>query len=439
MKKVLFVVALIVAVVILTYTIVIVLADSGREEIAERWRTLESDEAHAVKYPAVPEKNEAAAKLEAAAIPLGISMTPRVESERLGEVTVNSKEFDEFKRAVTDWTTEVIESVDDGIAPLPPGVGEYLRAHRAEIDAIAELIATEGTPLWPMHVEGYAQLRPLPNLLGQMNLGRVLAAASLEAQLAGEPARAWRYQQAQWSVAKGSLSRPEVISQLIGIALARRVAGLGRKLDGPAPEWFAEMERFDFHRAMLDACRGEWTGTSEATFDDSFLEELRASAQSEHANLFRIVGSLAARPFVAWGITAMERVTVEELLRLEKADPCSIDSQAISAAMDARIQPLAKKLGGDFLPSTHAALSRAASVEIAIEGTSKIVALKSRRDAASRVWPAAADDLAASRCSDARWNYARTADGSVHFAFDGKVDRPSGYQGYWVPLEYRAK
>jgi len=50
-----------------------------------------------------------------------------------------------------------------------------------------------------------------------------------------------------------------------------------------------------------------------------------------------------------------------------------------------------------------------------------------------------ADDLTASRCSDARWRYERTEDGSIRFAFDGKVDRPAAYQGHWVPLEYRAK
>ena len=300
MKKVMLAVVLVVAVVVLLYGVVLVLTESKRETIAERWRTLESDEALAAKFPEIREANDVATKLETAAIPLGIVLTPMTGVEQPGEVIINTKAFEAFKKASGDWEAAIIESVDDGIAPIPPEVAGYLGDHRAEIDAISSVLTADGPPRWPMLVDGPAALRPIPNLLGQMNLGRALAAASFEAQLAGDRDRAWRYEQAQWTVAKGLLARPEMISQLIGIALSRRVAGVARKLDGPAPPWFEEMERFDFHRAMLDACRGESSAFSEALSGDAFLEGLRASAQSGNAEQLGVIRDLATRSFIAW-------------------------------------------------------------------------------------------------------------------------------------------
>lgn len=435
MRKVLLGLAMIVALVVLVYGVVIALAGKGREEIAGRWRTLGSDEEHAAKFPEVRERNEAAKQLEVAALPLGIGMMPRSE---LDESSLDQRRITDFKRASDDWVKAAIETGDDAIPPPPAAVASYLAENRVAIDGVVDLLSNGEPPLWTMRTDGPPMTRPIPNLLAQMQLAAVLGAASFEAELAGDHFRAWRSQLALWTLAKGTLTRPEMISQLIGVALTRRVAGVARKLEGPAPAWFGELESFDFHRAMIDSSRSEWTASSESMNDDQFLEELRATAQSENAHLLGVMRDLAIRPFIRWGITEMERATVEELVRLEKAEPCAIDSAAISASIGERLPTLARKFGGDFLPSTHTALSRAASLEVAIEGSSKIVALKARRDASpDGAWPESADDLAVSRCSDARWNYARAADGSMSLTFDGKVDRPAAYQGHWIPLEYR--
>lgn len=440
MKKVALALAFAIALVALTYGVAGLLASNGRGAIAESWRTLESDEAFAAKFPAVAAKNDVAARLEAAAVPLGIGMMPRQEMDQLEEGTIDFARFAAFKQGVDAWITATVESPDDTIAAPPEEVSRYLAEHRAAIDAVLEILDHGEPPLWPVSRDGQPALRPIPNLMGQMQLSRILGAASLEATRTGDDARAWRCQQAAWTVAKGTLSRPEMISQLIGVAIARGVAGVSRKLDGPAPAWFHELGNFDFHRSMLDSCRSESNASSEAASADVFIEEMRAAARSENAHVGEILREAAMRPFVRWGITEMERVTVEELLRIEKADPCDIDSRAISAAIESRVPRLARALGGDFLPSTHAAFARVASVKIAIEGTTKVVELKARRAASpDGAWPVSADDLATSSCSRARWRYERHDDGSVRLVFDGKVDVPAGAKGYRIPLEYRAR
>jgi hypothetical protein len=228
-----------------------------------------------------------------------------------------------------------------------------------------------------------------------------------------------------------------MISQLIGVALARGVAGVSRKLDGRVPTWFHELEVFDFQRAMLDSCRAEWSASEEAIFGDEFVEEMRAYARSENANIGELVRDVAMRPFIRWGATEMERVTVEELLKLEKAEPCDIDSKAISASIESKVSPLARRIAGDFLPSTPTAFSRVANARIAIEGTAKVVALKERRSASpEHSWPVGAAGLTSSHCSGARWRYERYEDGSVRLSFDGKVDLPPGFRGYRIPNEY---
>ncbi|MCM2317525.1 MAG: hypothetical protein NDJ92_20435, partial [Thermoanaerobaculia bacterium] len=282
MRKVLLGMAMVVALVVLVYGVVIALAGKGREEIADRWRTLGSDEEHAAKFPEVRERNEAAQQLEAAALPLGIGMMPRSE---LDESSLDQRRIADFKKASDDWVKAAIETGDDTIPPPPTVVASYLAENRVAIDRVVDLLANGEPPLWTMRTKGPPMTRPIPNLLGQMQLAAVLGAAGFEAELAGDHVNAWRSQQALWTLAKGTLSRPEMISQLIGVALTRRVAGVARKLEGPAPAWFEELESFDFHRAMLDSSRSEWTASSEALNAESSLEEFRASARSENAHL----------------------------------------------------------------------------------------------------------------------------------------------------------
>jgi hypothetical protein len=437
MKKAAIAVGMLLVLVVLTYFVAIAMASSGRDTIAAEWRTLESDEAFAAKFPPVREKNDVAARLEAAAIPLGIGLMAKPEMDRLEPGTIDSKPFGEFRSAADVWLKGVIESPEDAIAAPPEAVTRYLAGHSATIDEVLAILDAGGAPLWPVVNEGAASLRPLPNLLGQMNLSRILSAASLEAERSGDRERAWRCQRATWTVAKGTLSRPEMISQLVGVAMSRSVAGVSRKLDGPAPAWFRELEMFDFQRAMLDSCRAEWLASEQAMSGDQFIEDLRASARSENGSLGEVARDVAMRPFILWGTTEMERVTVEELLKIEQAEPCDIDSKAISAAIESKVSPVAKRLAGDFLPSTHTAFARVANARIAIEGTAKIVALKGRRsETPEHSWPVGAADLTPSHCSGARWRYERSEDGSIRFAFDGKVDVPPGFRGYRIPNEF---
>lgn len=437
MKKAAIAVGMLLVLVVLTYCVAIAMAASGRDTIAAKWRTLESDEAFAAKFPPVREKNDVAARLEPAAIPLGIGLMPKSESDSLEPGATDTKRFGEFKSAADGWLKGVIESPQDAITAPPEPVARYLADHRSAIDAVLVILDEGKAPLWPVANEGAPMLRPIPNLLGQMNLARILSAASLEAELSGDRERAWRCQRATWTVAKGTLSRPEMISQLIGVAMSRSVAGVSRKLDGPAPAWFRELEMFDFQHAMLDSCRAEWLASEQAMSGDQFVEELRAAARSENANLGELARDVAMRPFVRWGTAQMERVTVDELLKIEQAEPCDIDSKAISAAIESKISPVAKRLAGDFLPSTHTAFSRVANARIAIEGTAKIVALKGRRsETPEHSWPVGAADLTPSHCSGARWRYERSEDGSIRFAFDGRVDVPPGFRGYRIPNEF---
>lgn len=437
MKKAAIAVGLFVVLVVLTYCGVIAIAERGRETIAARWRTLEPDETFAAKFPPVAEKNDVAERLEAAAIPLGIGLMPKLEMDRLGQDAIDAKPFVEVRTAANSWVKKEVESIGDSIGAPPDKVTRYLSERRKGIDDVLAILDEGKAPLWPVVKEGPPALRPIPNYSAQMHLSRILSAAALDAQRNGDGARAWRCERALWTLAKGALSRPELISQLIGVAIVRGVAGVSRKLDGPLPSWFDELQEFDFHRSMLDSCRAEWNASEETIFDDEFIEQLRTDAKSEHADLGHIVRDLAMRPLIRWGTMEMERATVDELLKIAKAEPCDIDSRAISTAIESNASSIARGIAGGYLPSTHTVFSRVANAQIAIEGTAKIVALKERRSSSrDHSWPVGAADLTSSQCSGARWRYTRSEDGSIRFAFDGRVDVPPGFRGYAIPTEY---
>ncbi|MHB9001712.1 MAG: hypothetical protein ACYC9N_19605, partial [Thermoanaerobaculia bacterium] len=104
---------------------------------------------------------------------------------------------------------------------------------------------------------------------------------------------------------------------------------------------------------------------------------------------------------------------------------------------EASLPSFPPRFQADLLPRLANALSRAASADVAVEGTSRILALKAARNADPlRAWPASfASD--SSICTDAQWAYQRGPDGTALLQFTGRVDMPPGFIGPKIPLEYR--
>ncbi|MHB0971321.1 MAG: hypothetical protein ACYC7A_11275 [Thermoanaerobaculia bacterium] len=432
MKKLLIGLLGIVAVLLLAYGVTYGLARNA-ESKADRMFAAIAPGAMESGYPLVPAKNESAARLERLATPLAIDIRPRAEH------TMDGPALDPALRdSMTAWLRAQQERPDDVIEPLPSDVSAWLDANRAPVDAVAAFLAASDVPRWPMvdpASVARVQDQPIPNLLGHMHLFRVMCIAGLERASRGDQAAAWEALHAASNLSRGIRERRELISQLIAVAGVRMIAATARKLEPPVPAWFAGLAEPRLYDSVFDAIRFETLRSAAAIRDPWFdfaLEETGRKSGTVEGLAMRV-----ALPFIRWSFASTQAAFGEQMAGLQTAEPCSIDSGAMDARIEASLPSFPPRFQADLLPRLANALSRAASADVAVEGTSRILALKAARNADPlRAWPASfASD--SSICTDAQWAYQRGPDGTALLQFTGRVDMPPGFIGPKIPLEYR--
>lgn len=427
MKKLLIGIVTVVFVLLLAYGVTYGLA-SKAESKAERAFAAMAPGAMETGYPPVSAKNDSAVRLEQLAIPLEIDIRPRDEEAS------DRPELDGTLRAsMSDWLRAQQERPDDAVDPIPSDIKTWLDANSASVDAMASFLASADTPRWPM-LEGSRADQPLPNLLGHMTLFRVLNVAALERASHGDQAAAWELLHAASTLSRGIRERRELISQLIAVAGVRMIAATARKLEPPVPAWFAELSEPRLYDSMFDAIRFE-TAWSAAAVKDPGWDPFEGTTKK--AGLLDAAGARVMQPLIRWSLAEHHRAMGEELAQLQAADPCGIDTSKVNGRMEARASSFPPDFAAGIAPNFANALSRAASAEVALEGTSRILALKAARNAdPQHAWPASFASES-SLCKGAQWAYERSPDGAASLRFTGHVDIPPGSPGTKVPLEYR--
>lgn len=428
MKKALIMLGVLGGVLVLAFVVTSMLArNAERKTEAALARLVGSTGAK----PQVLDKNDLALALEPLADPLGIELRPRDRSR-----TASRSQTPAVIAAMGDWLREQEEKPTDEITPPPADVQAWLDGHREALDAIADRIVAEGTPRWPVNTVGAPINQPIPNLLGHMHLFRILTAASLERELRGDHTGAWHLQQAAWNLTRGLFDRPETISALIGVAGVRLQVATQRKLEPPIPAWVAETSKVRLHREILEALRTEMGNTARFARGGSYLRELLAMSRHQPSKT-ALIGEAVISPIMRWAVAENMTVAIEELDALRDADPCAASRQRFDERLRQKRGPVAQRFSF-VVPELSNAITRAAIADVAVEGTSKVLAAKVARDAAVGAWPSSIPAIEQSRCSDARWLYAVDASGAMSLKFEGNLRQPEGSRMSRIPLEFRA-
>lgn len=428
MKKALVVLGVLAALLVMAFVVVAMVArNAERKTQAALARLVRSTDAGSQ----VLDKNDLALELESLADPLGIELRPRDRRVRTAATEIPRA----LTKAMNEWLRVQEETPTDAITPLPAEVVTWLETHREHIDGITDRIVAGGIPRWPVNTIGAPSNHPVPNLLGHMQLFRVLSTASLDREMRGDHAGAWKLQQAAWHLAQGLLDRSETITTLIAIAGLRLQASTQRKLEAPVPSWVSDVARVRLQEQAVDALRRELGNTARFARGGSYLSEMLATTRHEPSKS-ALVGEAIMSPVVRWSIAESVTAAVGELDALREADPCAASQVQLDLRVRQQQGPVAQRMGAFVIPSLSNAITRAAVADIAIEGTSKVLAAKSAR-AVSGEWPASIPSIERSRCADARWIYAVDPSGDMSLRFEGDLRQPEGFRGSKIPLEYR--
>jgi hypothetical protein len=210
------------------------------------WVGLGSVDAAPQRFPDV-NQSAGATKLVELAAAAQLDLAPRERARNLAAKPVTA--------ALSKYLKAQFERGGDAIDAPPPLPAKYLADHEKALDAVRDHLLSGAPISWETNLRAGFDA-PIPNLLGHMNLQRILAVRALDKARRNDPA-AWDELRASWELNRGLWNRPDLISSLIALASSRMSNAAARKMPLPAPAWLNETYAFDYLGAMAASHQAE--------------------------------------------------------------------------------------------------------------------------------------------------------------------------------------
>lgn len=365
--------------------------------------------------------NGTALELERLASALGINLVPGPfpEPPKEGETPpppndgrVRPAPGTEMALPLLDFLQRELAVSDERIGRAPPAVERFLEEREGEISAIESILLGNEEPRWEMDVAAGTK-SPIPNLLGVLRLQRLLLTRALVLARAGETDAAVETMEASWRLHGALLSRPELISQLIAIAVAKLQVGVLRKIDSPAYGWSERLRSPGSGAAGIAAALANeiWTYSTESSHEEGFASYARTYR--------RFLANLEPLSLCSWSEAILKGAWEDAVLEMD----------------DENLRIILLEIQ---TPNLSNGLLRARRLAIDSELTALVLDARAERAALRRPrWPAKLLTLNTGVCSEARWAYRVERNGTARFRLETAIDDPDVVP-FRLPLEFTA-
>jgi hypothetical protein len=369
------------------------------------------------RFPAT-RTNAAALEVERLAASLGVDIVPRPVEDRLRPEPDVGNEFEQVKKQVFGrFLQKMLERPVTGALDAPPAdFLEYLTRHADDIAELRTALAASSSATIPVWHTDISKLMaaPLPNLLGHLNLTKLMMSAALERLWAGDESTALEYLDASWTLTRGLRDSPILINQLITIAETRMWLGTLRHVDEVPAEWIERLE-FDYRGAFLQAMKYEgwvWMFTDPSGINDGSPTLWDKAVQP------------IAQPYVKYCVSDVSDTWRQRIRNLERVDAiCDYDLSGQNADLNIEI-PRWNSLGGILVPNLAGAVHRLARLELDVELTRLTIEANRTLKANDGVWPAELNGRRASAaCPADSWQVSVQA-GDVRIDFSRVIEWP---------------
>lgn len=316
--------------------------------------------------------NAAARQLIALAKPLDISF----------EKTPGRDGGSETKNAITEYLKIEHVRAEPMIGAPPPSAAAFFAEREAAIDALRDHLLNTKIA-WDIDAsKGHAA--PIPNLLAHMHIGRLLTARALDRGRTND-VRAWDDLHAVWRLTESLQARPELITQLIALAMARFVNATAWKLPQADAPWLADMQRVDHRQLLLAASQYD---TWAMWRDEGQMTGFEATVM---------------KPFLRWSMVDIARHQRESAAQIAAMTTCGFDGAKF---YQQRMAAVAKwNFFADMaLPNLASVWQRAFRTVAEREATANAMRIAQGQPI-----------VAKSACSDGAWTY---ANGQLSFSRD---------------------
>lgn len=397
------------------FTAAYLVASTKSRTVQQRWeRILGSRQELLAQFPP-GEANATALSLERLSAALGIDIVPRSRRDR-GEpdavaVAAHRSASDELFR----YLAKQLARTRTGLDPLPSGLEAYLKREAKALEGIRRELRGSEPPRWELRLD-LGRATPMPNLLGILNLQRLLLTDALGAGAHGDLSRAQADLVASWQLNRALRDSPFLICQLIHVGVARMQAGVLRHVAPDPAGWRERLAEHNFRQSFLTALAYDaWSLTQEprsvSPLDLRWRDLPEAAAWT------------AARPYVRY---CMDDVSEGLRVRLSNlagmGHLCLAELARHNADLDVPI-PRWNKVGKLFAPQLGGVLERLARLEHDLELTDRILALAERRQQAGTPWPPALPPSQSSAsCPADAWMYEIESDGSITISLSREVE-----------------
>lgn len=371
----------------------------------------------ASRFPAT-RVNASALRLEELAASLGIDAATGEKKGRARPAETSKQEFQKVKDALSAHLMNQVRRADDRQTQPPEDVAAYRERFHQSIEAIEQHVLLSELPVWEREPE-HPLDSPIPNLLGQLNLQKIITLDVLEKLRLERPAAALVALEASWKLNQSIWHRSELICQLIAI-VADRWQHRALRVLGDAPvEWEQRIASYDTRSWLFTSLRMEtWLMT----------EGFRRQPEQALGKAAGGPVGLILRPYLEMGMADYAEHKERVVTELEALGPCTFDVETFRRVWNQK--PKKWNIPGRVSwPELHDATRRMLRRRLDQELTVLILQLRRGTDLPNPV--------PSKVCARDSWAYRRSAAGRLEeVVFSRRIPEPINDKTWELPLRF---
>jgi hypothetical protein len=405
-----------------------------KAETEKEWAALNLPLADILKAFPRKDKSHAAKELESLAMKLGVCIIP--QDEISGSDYSEEMRKKEILKPVYEYFSAEVASPNSAIALPPPSVSNYMRDYSGPLDAIAAFL-NRGEPIvWHQDVSRLVS-DPIPNLLGHVDLQKLLLSAALVSFRENRREQAVQFLDASWQMNASIQGRPDEISTLIALCMTRLEMAVLRKIGDAPVLWESRLGSLHYREVLVQSLRhSAWCKEMSLLCEDP-AEELRAdlcACASDHIGALLLKGPWAwpQRRIVSYEVSRAYAWAAAETIR---RDICSNADMAPSANLHDRVSWLVPQFSAHEGEDLSSIFKRLARFDLHRELTLKILEAKQARTKNRGRWPSEIPGIEKSACPSYSWNYKVSSKGDMTIRLSkeltsDKADIPYSYHSH---------
>ena len=362
--------------------------------------------------------------VEQRAADLGIELAP-TGSGRNGTRSTAAVALGAVRGPLAGYLVAALENPDRRSVAAPAEVRSYLESARPGLDALYARLRSGDPPRWERHLERNVQA-PLPNLLGHVQIQKLMLADAIDAVATGASERSDLALEASWRLNEALRDGPHLIELLVALHITRQQAGAVRLLPAPADVWAERMQSVRYTDKVIRSL----------ALEGRMLVEAIGAKAPPSGGVMAGTAQLLTGPYRRQCAADSGGELLERLERLSKLNHvCDRDLEALGASLSWE-SPWWNKLGEVAVPSLSAAVRRAARADFDAELTARLLRLDSEVGSGSGTAESFAAVVTAS-CPPVSWSVRTAEDGSLLFGPSRPVAWGPTLSGPALPQTYR--